>query len=347
VPTDRLAELARHSPATQMVDTIGGQVRSRVLVRRVGATSPSDYVVVAVALNDEQQTVHSLEIFVLVAAPTLLVIVAGMLWLLLGRALGAVTGLRRGAEAVTDPAGGRRLPLPDGEDEIHELAVTLNAMLDRLAAASQRERLFIADAAHELRSPVASMRTQLEVALQATTSSELRQLASGALQDAERLTDLIQDLLALARLDSGGSMPSDPVDLAQLAGVPEQGPAIVNGDAATLTRAIDNLVTNARRHAASQVQVTVDRVNGMVRVQVDDDGPGIAEGDRQRIFERFVRLDSARTRTDGGAGLGLAIVEATAQAHHGQVRADASPLGGARFTLEIPRLSQPGAAADA
>jgi signal transduction histidine kinase len=354
VPASAAARLARVGPRSGTLSQTASSGRNRILVRAVAASGGTDYVVVAENLKDEQATLHSLARFVMVAAPVLLVLVGVTLWLLLGRALGAVANLRQGAEAGTDPAGGVRLPLPGSHDEVRALAVTLNAMLDRLGAAATRERQFVADVAHELRSPLAAMHTQLEVALgqpegadtlsRSETSMRLRtepsareELLAGAVHDSERLAALVEDLLVLARMESDTGIAATPVDLAELAGVVTERPATVLGDRHALARAIDNLVANANRHAASQVAVSIERPDAAtVEVRVDDDGPGVAMADRQRVFERFVRLDDARTRDEGGSGLGLAIVRATANAHGGSVRVQGSDLGGACFVLCLP-----------
>lgn len=342
VPLDQAITLARTGPRNVVVDAIDGQGLSRVLVRPVTVGPSREYVVVTASLRDERDTLHGLARFVLVAAPVLLVVVAGMLWLLLGRALGTVSALRIAAEAVTEPDGGTRLPLPSSRDEIHALAVTLNAMLDRLAAATVRERAFLADAAHELRSPLASMRAQLEVAAAHPDSTSSAELATGTLQETERLAALVDDLLVLARLEAGAWSVETVVDIAELAGVPGQGPHLVRGDPRGLARALANLVANARQHARGAVEVTVIRTAAKtIEVHVDDDGPGIAAADRDRVFERFVRLDDSRARADGGSGLGLAIVRATVQAHGGTVTATDSPLGGARFVLTFPAAISP------
>jgi signal transduction histidine kinase len=343
LPLGQVAGLADTGPRNLAVDSIDSEGQSRVLVRSVAVGGSKEYVVIAVSLSDERDTTRGLAHVLAVAAPSLLIIVAATLWLLLGSALGAVTELRVGAESITDPASAERLPLPSSQDEIHHLAVTLNDMIDRLAAASARERGFIADAAHELRSPVAAMQTQLEVAVATGDSTARRELTEGALRDVERLAALVQDLLALARLESASPLPAARVDLAALAGVAGKGPCVVRGDATTLSRAIDNLRVNAEHHARSRVAVSVSGSNGTVEVSVDDDGAGVAPQDRDRIFERFVRLDVARARTQGGTGLGLSIVKATAQAHGGTVTVHDSAYGGARFTLSLPAADQPAA----
>lgn len=331
------ASFASSGPRSGTVNETASTGRNRILVQPVSRNGATDYVIVAETLRDEQQTLHSLTRYVVIAAPVLLVLVGGALWLLLGRALGAVSSLRRGAENVTHPAGGVRLPLPAGQDEIRALAVTLNAMLDRLGAASAREQQFVGDVAHELRSPLAAARTQLEVALAEADDATRTELLGGALQDTERLVMLVDDLLTLARMESDSQLKAEPVDLAELAEVPSDAPYLVQGDRLALARAIDNLRANGKRHAVSKVEVTLARPDASsVALRVDDDGPGVGVEDRQRIFERFVRLDDARARDDGGSGLGLAIARATAQAHGGTLRVEDSPLGGARFVLSLP-----------
>jgi signal transduction histidine kinase len=342
LPLSEAIRIARSGPQNTSVDSITGPTLSRVVVRLVRLGARTEYVVVAVSLADERDTARGLTYVVLIASPTLLLVVAATMWLLLGRALGAVTELRVGAESITNPSGGERLPIPSSEDEIHALALTLNDMLDRLAIASERQIGFIADAAHELRSPVAAMQTQLEVAAATADPVTSRELVAGALRDAERLVDLIQDLLALTRLESGALRADERVDLAALADVTGRGDCVVRGDPTTLSRAIENLRRNAEHHAQHRIEVSVSTsANGTVDVLVDDDGPGVPVVDRDRIFDRFVRLDAARTRADGGTGLGLAIVKATAQSHGGTVSVEDSSLGGARFRLSIPAARGP------
>jgi signal transduction histidine kinase len=328
IPVPVAVQLASGGPQSRAVDQVAATGVNRVLVRPVHVGKTIQYVVVAESLQDEQATLHSLRRFVLIAAPTLLLVVGATLWLLLGRALGAVSGMGRSAEAITDPVGGIRLPLPASHDEIRALAVTLNAMLERLAAAATRERQFVADVAHELRSPLAAMHTQLEVGLNHPDAATRDELLAGTLQDTERLAELVDDLLVLARLEAESRITTTALDVGQLVNVTTAEPHVVLGDRQALTRALDNLVANANRHAASEIRI-------------DDDGPGVPVADRLRIFERFVRLDDARARDDGGSGLGLAIVQATATAHHGSIRVEDSDLGGARFVLSLPAAPPP------
>ena len=334
------------------------------------------------AVNDTLVTVaHAL----LFGTPALLLLMIWVSWLITGSTLRPITALRRGAEQVTATGVPRGLPVPEARDEVHSLAVTLNDMLSRLEAAQQRQRQFVSDTAHELRSPIASIRAQLEVALDHPGSQEWEQTARDVLADTMRLSRLAEDLLTLARLEerggrargadpggpgsgagdprpgldspgsvTGGLAPDagGPVDLAALAtgtagrygqarvpvsaSAPE--PCPVAGDSEALRRMLVNLIDNAVRYARNQVTVAARPVDGSVLVTVTDDGPGIAACDTERAFERFTTLDGARARRDddvSGAGLGLAIVRATARAHGGAVwLEDARP--GLRATVRLP-----------
>jgi signal transduction histidine kinase len=217
-------------------------------------------------------------------------------------------------------------------------------MLARLESAEQRQRALVSDAAHELRSPLASIRLQLEVALGHPEGQHWPETAEGVMEDAMRLSRLAEDLLALARLDERGGVParSEPVDLDEVvrqtadrygeARLTVCDPVVVRGDALDLSRVLTNLVDNAVRHTASKVEIALTS-DGVLTVT--DDGPGIPEQDRERVFNRFTRLDSGRSRDEGGAGLGLAIVLETVRAHGGGVvLEDASP--GLRVVVRLP-----------
>ena len=283
-------------------------------------------------------------------------------WLLTGSTLRPITALRLGAEQVTATGVPRGLPVPEARDEVHSLAVTLNDMLSRLEGAQQRQRQFVSDTAHELRSPIASIRAQLEVALDHPGAQEWEQTARDVLADTMRLSQLAEDLLVLARLEEraglargGGpaAATSGTVDLATLVtgttgryaqarvtvSASAPAPCPVAGDADALRRMLVNLIDNAVRYARSEVTLTAGASDGWVLVTVTDDGPGIAACDAERAFERFTTLDGARARRDGdvsGAGLGLAIVRATVQAHDGTAwLEDAGP--GLRAVVRLPQ----------
>jgi signal transduction histidine kinase len=256
------------------------------------------------------------------------------------------------------------LPVPEARDEVRSLALTLNDMLSRLSSAQQRQRSLVSDTAHELRSPIASIRTQLEVALDHPAGQDWASTARDVLADTLRLSRLTEDLLLLARLDeqadhADAGRHGEPLDLGELAcavvarygdsPVPVIMAAPLEIDSGTqvagnrdrLDRLLVNLVDNAIRYAKSSVTVSVGPSGSWVELAVTDDGPGIPEPDRERAFDRFARLDDARTRGDddaGGAGLGLAIVRATAQSQAGTAHLESAPDGasGLRAVVRLP-----------
>ncbi|PPS67097.1 MULTISPECIES: sensor histidine kinase [Streptomyces] len=293
-------------------------------------------------LAAEHGAVRTALTVMLIGFPLLLAVVAAVTWLVTRRALRPVEGIRSEMAAITHSEDlARRVPEPDTHDEIARLASTTNETLAALETSVERQRRFVADASHELRSPIASLRTQLEVA---AAHPELLDL-DGAVEDTVRLQRLAADLLLLARLDAG-ERPSDAqVDLAGLAREQAEGrtgvtvdaePVEVAGSRGQLGRVLANLLDNAQRHARSAVTVSVRREGDRAVVGVADDGDGVPEDDRERIFERFVRLDAARSRDDGGAGLGLAIARDVAVRHGGTLTAGRGPAGGALFELRLP-----------
>lgn len=206
----------------------------------------------------------------------------------------------------------------------------------RLHQATEQQRSFVADAAHELRSPIASIRTQLDVALATSTdTAEWVAVAHDVRTDVDRVGRLADDLLFLAKLDSGVPPRPVPLELTALLDV-EAPPVWVTADPTALQRAIGNLVSNAQRHSRTTVEVGVEVRDGNAIITVDDDGPGIAPADRGRVFDRWLRLDEGRARDDGGAGLGLSIARSVAHSHGGDVTISASPTGGARAQLWLP-----------
>ncbi|NBM17750.1 HAMP domain-containing sensor histidine kinase [Streptomyces sp. GC420] len=301
-------------------------------------------------LDAEQEAVSTATTVMLIGLPALLVVVGGVTWLVTRRALRPVEGIRAEMAAITASEDlGRRVPEPGSDDEVARLARTTNETLAALEASVERQRRFVADASHELRSPIASLRTQLEVG---AAHPELLDVP-GAVADTVRLQQLAADLLLLARLDAGERAGRDPVELASLVrgelaaraardAVPvvakfEQGVKVA-GSRGQLTRVLGNLLDNAQRHALEKIEVTVAKDGRAAVVRVADDGEGVPETERERIFERFVRLDDARSRDDGGAGLGLAIARDVAQRHGGTLVVRESARGGALFELRLPAL---------
>ncbi|MCX4697862.1 ATP-binding protein [Streptomyces sp. NBC_01352] len=295
-------------------------------------------------LSAEQSAVRTALTVMLIGFPLLLAVVAVVTWLVTRRALHPVEGIRSEMAAITASEDlARRVPVPDTHDEVARLARTTNETLAALETSVERQRRFVADASHELRSPIASLRTQLEVG---AAHPELLDVA-GAVEDTVRLQRLATDLLLLARLDAGERPAAGArLDLAALAreeaegrtGVRVEAPEAVpvGGSRGQLERVLTNLLDNARRHARSTVTVTVRREGEWAVAGVADDGDGVPDGDRERIFERFVRLDDARSRDDGGAGLGLAIARDVAVRHGGTLTVRKAPEGGALFELRLP-----------
>ena len=332
---------------------------------RAVAAGPADdrvAVVVAVQVGDVLAVRAALRTALLVAFPVVLAIMAAVAWRVVGRTLRPVEDLRAGAERIgsgrdrSAGAGGpvERLPVPVAEDEVRALALTLNGMLDRLAAARARQRAFVADAAHELRSPLASMRVQLEVARQL---GEGGTLPDDLLVDVARLSDLVEDLLLLARSDADAPTPAVPevlevgavlAEVAAGAGregvrvTARPGPRVlVRADAGELRRVVLNLVSNAVRHARSEVRLEAEAAGDEVRLRVTDDGPGIPVEDREHVFERFVRRDDARSRDAGGSGLGLAIVAELVARAGGRVHLEDAAGGGLQAVVTLPAVPAP------
>ncbi|MGW5471638.1 ATP-binding protein [Streptomyces chartreusis] len=295
------------------------------------------------SLDAEQSAVNTALTVMLIGFPLLLGVVAGVTWLVTRRALRPVEGIRGEMAAITASEDlARRVPVPGTHDEVARLALTTNETLAALQTSVERQRRFVADASHELRSPIASLRTQLEVGV---AHPELLDL-DGAVEDTVRLQGLAADLLLLARLDAGERPGDARFDLGALAReqaegraevTVEAGSAQVAGSRGQVGRVLTNLLDNARRHARSAVTLTVRREGEWVVAAVADDGAGVAEADRERIFERFVRLDEARSRDDGGAGLGLAIARDVAVRHGGTLTVGRAPAGGALFELRLPQ----------
>ncbi|WP_026401906.1 sensor histidine kinase [Actinomadura rifamycini] len=299
-------------------------------------------------LDASRSTVGTVTRSMLAGLPPLLAVVAGVTWLVTRRALRPVEAVRAELAEITVSGDlSRRVPVPEARDEVGRLAATTNATLAALEDSVAKQRAFVADASHELRSPIASLRTQLEVA---AAHPELLDVP-GAVDDVVRLQHLAADLLLLARIDAGERPPPRPVRVAELvrdeldrraAGdrVPVRasvdGDPRVTGVPGRLARVLGNLLDNAERHADRVVRLTAGREGRDVVLRVADDGPGVPAADRERVFERFVRLDDARSRDEGGAGLGLAIARDLVAAHGGTLTVRDAPEGGALFEVRLP-----------
>jgi len=321
-----------------------------------GADTPLGRRTVVVARSTEDATEATAVVGRLLAVglPLLLAVVAVTTWIVVGRALAPVEAIRTEVDAISAAALHRRVPDPPADDEIGRLARTMNRMLARLEQAQARQRRLVSDASHELRSPVAAIRQHAEVALAHPGRTTAGELAETVLAEDLRLQRLAEDLLLLTRADEHSlALRRRPVDLDDLVfdearrlrgagGLRIDTTAVsagrVDGDAAALRRMVRNLADNAARHAGGHLAFSVTERDGTVLLAVDDDGPGIPVADRERVFERFVRLDGARSRDDGGSGLGLAIVAELATVHGGTVAIASSSLGGARVEVTLPHL---------
>jgi signal transduction histidine kinase len=329
----------------------------RIFTQEVDGPGGRYDVLAAASLSPVQRGVDAVENGLVVAFPLLVGVVGLLAWVLAGRALRPVESIRTQVEAISATTLDRRVPVPASGDEVARLAVTMNAMLDRLEDASTRQQRFVADASHELRSPVAAIRTELEVAQRTAAPDDWPEVAERLLAEEARLEAVIADLLLLASLDEGAAGAEHTnVDLAEVieeearrataasgttVEVEAAAPVIVHGSRMQLRRAVANLLDNATRHARASVRITVHERDGRARVLVDDDGAGIPEAERQRVFERFTRLDDHRARgtSTGGAGLGLSLVQRIVELHRGTATVDTAPLGGARVILDLPSVT--------
>ncbi|UXN25336.1 HAMP domain-containing histidine kinase [Curtobacterium flaccumfaciens] len=314
-------------------------------------------------LDQADTAVRTAVALLAVGVPVLVLLLVAVTWAVTGRSLRPVERMRTEVETIRAARPDARVEVPDTGDEVARLASTMNAMLDRLERSAESQRRFVSDASHELRSPIASIRQHAEVAVAHPERTEVADLADVVRSEAVRLQDLVTGLLELSRLDEGGIRTRRSVDLDDLAldavarararstagdaparhgdapAVRVDGSAIsaarVLGDERVLAGVVRNLVDNAVRHASTRVAVSLTEHDGSAVLTVDDDGTGVPEDERERVFERFVRLDEARSRDAGGAGLGLAIVRDAVRAHGGDTTVVTSPLGGARFVVRI------------
>lgn len=324
----------------------------RILVRPV--TTDQGTLVVAKNLDDVNGSVGILTTSLGLSVPLVLCLLAGLLWWLTGRVLRPVESIRAEVASIRGSEQHRRVSVEDGDDEISRLARTMNAMLDRVEHATQGQRQFVADASHELRSPLTRIRSALEVAIAHPQAGDPDSTYANLLGDAVQLQRVVDDLLFLARSESGAiERPDAIVDLDDL--VLEQvrhlkargrvavaasavSAARVSGDAHQLARAISNLASNAERHASTTVTFELSEHDGVSELGVADDGPGIPVEQRETVFDRFTRLDEARSRDAGGAGLGLAIVADIVARHRGTITVTSADSGGARFVMTLPTV---------
>ncbi|GAA1391166.1 sensor histidine kinase [Luteococcus peritonei] len=314
------------------------------------------YVVLAATSQEDQHSAVTVTVGLLFACVPLVMLVVGLVsWWVGGRALEPVDEMIERVARIRSTTLDQRIPVPEAQDELQSLALTMNQMLERLQEGQASQQRFLSDASHELRSPLASLSGALEIAGHEDSLETWREMAPLMSAEATRLNDLVKDLLTLSRNDDGGlRVNRTELDLDDLAGeearrlrqatdrtVSTDIHAVrLEADPALLRQVLRNLCDNAARHARSQVRVGVslamDPVQPRAVVRVEDDGNGIAPEDRSKVFDRFVRLEESRSRDQGGSGLGLAIVAQIVRAHGGRVRVVDSDLGGACFEVELP-----------
>jgi signal transduction histidine kinase len=338
------AASARPRTIEQSVSPRSNDARLLVGTQKVG--DQRLVVVVGASLDGMKRSQRQLETDLAIGMPILAIVVIAAGWMLAGAALRPVRSMVSDADAYSAQRRGQRLSVPDGE-ELAELARRLNAMLNRIEDAIDHEHAFLDDASHELRTPIAIARAELELASMQVRDPAAAEALASALEEVERLDHLATNLLVLARVRAAGPPPGEPVDLAEVAdrvvvdverahgpaGVELHvtGSASATGDADALERAVTNLVDNAVRYASTRVDVTLTHADGRVAVEVHDDGPGFPRELLDRAVDRFVRGGAG-----GSAGLGLAIVDAIAVAHGGGLEISNDPDGGAIVRLWIP-----------
>jgi signal transduction histidine kinase len=325
----------------------------RVLSRPITVAGERVVLHVAAEADDVADAVAALATSLAVAVPLTVAGLALVVWWVVGRALRPVEAIRTEVASIDGDLVDRRVPVPPGDDEIARLAGTMNAMLDRIDESMTRRRRFVADASHELRSPLTRIRSEMEVDLAHPEEADTAATTRSVLEDVAGLERLLDDLLHLARGDSDAAelrretVDLDDVVFSEVARLEGSGVTIdvrgvsaaqVEGDRGLLARAVRNLLDNAVRHAATKVEITLADSAGRARLAVADDGPGIAPEHRERVFERFARADEGRSRDHGGTGLGLAIVRDIVTRHGGTVTIDGDGPG-ATFVVVLPAVT--------
>jgi two-component system, OmpR family, sensor kinase len=346
-------EAARRHPVIidEPVEGVGSE--ARIFARPANGNPPGWVVIAASSTEAVERSSRRIALLLGLGGPMLVAAITFGGWWLAGAALRPVRRMAREATTISMLEPGRRLPQPPGNDEIAELGRTLNQMLERIEKTLAHERAFVDDASHELRTPIAVLRGELELATLSLDDPEaIAQGLQSALEETDRLTRLTDGLLVLARADAGEITASMiETDVRECADMivrrlphPDGIAVQVTGDTATVhadpnwvEEIVTNLVSNAVRYARHRVVVDVGRNNGRVRLRVADDGNGFSPAVVDRVFDRFARADNVRGRDDGGTGLGLAIVASIVHALRGDVRAtNGPPLGGAVVDVELP-----------
>jgi signal transduction histidine kinase len=360
-----VVQRSQSAPDTPLVapDTIGPTLQSglpdraspdgdtRVSGQTVDGKGGRYTILVGAGSGGVETTVKTVMVLLAGAAPIVIAVSAAAAYLLVGRSLRSVDAIRTRVADISTSDLSERVPVPNNFDEISALAVTMNEMLARIEAGHDAQRRFVGDASHELRSPVAAILSALDVAA-AHPEFLNEELATSTLRpEAQRMEALVEDLLLLARADERGlTLRRRDVDLDDIASIEmdrllrettltigaDLVPTRLVGDPDGLSRVLRNLLENAARHATSRVELGLCIDEGSAILTVADDGPGIPEADRAQVFDRFVRLDSDRARSSGGAGLGLAVVAEVVAAHGGHVTISDRPGGGTLVTVQLP-----------
>lgn len=320
-----------------------------------GAQTPTGPVTVFVGADREpvETVVTTVAVLLAIAGPLVLGLAAFATYRLVGSALAPVERIRARVASISSGRQGERVPVPSGNDEIARLATTMNDMLARLDEGALAQQRFVSDASHELRSPLSTITTALELAHRRPDLLDDALIEDALLPEARRMRQLIEDLLILARsdeseLESAGTVVDVDLDdilfaehkridgISEIAVTARVAPVRVSGDPRALARMVRNLVDNAVRHAETMVHLECSEDGHDAQIVIEDDGPGIPAAERERIFGRFVRLDQPRSRQGGGSGLGLSIASEIVAAHHGTITVGESAGGGSRFEVTIP-----------
>ncbi len=305
-------------------------------------------VITAQSLAPVDAAVRDVRLALLVLLPMVLVITGWAIWGAVGNSLRSIDAIRRRVDTIGGGDLHQRIVIPPAQDEVAHLARTMNSMLERLDTSARAQRRFIADASHELRSPLASMRLSLDVEQATGRPHEDADVLGSEL---DRMTRLVNDLLLLAKVDERAlTLQRQDVDLDDIVAAEVRrlrhqthldvhadiAPVRIIGDPDRLAQAVRNLTDNAQRHAHGRIDIGLSEASHLVRIIVADDGDGIPVAERDRVFERFVRLDEHRSRGAGGSGLGLAITQEIVHAHGGRVHVEQGALGGAQFVVTLP-----------
>lgn len=356
LPTDR-EQVRRALDGAEVIGQVGADESLRILSRPVLSSDGTVIGVVQAAQSTQLLDATLESIGTLLVIGTLVTVggVGLLAWILIGPALRPVRRVIAAANRIVSTGHlDERIPPPRTTDEIGVLVRSFNQMIERLGHAFEQQRQLVADTSHELRNPLMAIRANLEIIERSEDVDDHYEAAAEAKAEVARMSRLVADLLLLGQADDGQALERTPVDIAEVVSrvverarllfpnhqidVRSLETALVTGDADRLHQAILNLVENAARYtpAGGRIAVTLAAERGAIRIDVSDTGVGIAPEHQARVFERFYRVDSARSRRSGGSGLGLAIVKYVVEAHSGTVTVASQPGRGTRFTIRLP-----------